>query len=72
MAKKNKFDIAEDNKKFTDKKRKSVVLPFILCLIIAVVIWLYASSTNEDQNQNDPAEASLQCHVTEASGEVSC
>ena len=58
MAKKDRYDVSEGNKR---KRKKKVVLPFILCLLIAIVIWLYASATDEkDSMKNSPSEASLQ------------
>ena len=65
MAKKDRFDMSEENKSFENKKRrKSVVLPFILCLLIAMVIWLYASAKDEkDHAEHTPLEASLATEV---------
>lgn len=68
MAKKDRYDISEENKK---KRKKKVVLPFILCLLIAIVIWLYASATDEKESmKNSPAEASLQNVSMMAIGEI--
>ncbi|MBR2353458.1 MAG: hypothetical protein IKA76_03030 [Clostridia bacterium] len=32
------------------KKKRGVVIPFILCLLIAVAIWLYASANVDEQD----------------------
>ena len=33
------------------KKRKHVVFPFVLCLLIAIAVWLYASAKSEDERE---------------------
>lgn len=54
MSKDTKNNIAEAHRGYsTKKKRKSVVIPFILCLLIAIVVWLYASANSEDKKTDD-------------------
>ena len=33
------------------KKRKHVVFPFVLCLLVAIAVWLYASAKSEDERE---------------------
>ncbi len=49
MSKDTRNNIAEEHRGYaTKKKRKSVVIPFVLCLLIAIVVWLYASANSEE------------------------
>ena len=65
MAKKEKYDVSDGNKSFeNEKKRKGVVLPFLLCLLVAVIVWLYASAVDEKEAQGSvPSETSLSAYA---------
>lgn len=52
------------------KKRKGNVISFILCLLIAVAIWLYASSVQEKkaEEENTPSATALSAETVSNSG----
>ncbi len=56
MSKKRKNEMAHEEDTFVfkrKKKKKGNILPFILCLLIAFVIWLYASYAEEQKEQEE-------------------
>lgn len=52
----------DDGSYVVKKTKKSSVLAFILCLLIAFVIWAYADAT-ESENKAVADSASTQAHV---------
>ena len=49
MSKDTKNRISETNREYAKKERKRVVIPFVLCLLIAIVVWLYATANGDDK-----------------------
>ncbi len=73
--KKNASDTAEthdDGSYVVKKSKKSSILAFIFCLLIAFVIWAYAEATESSEDENAPmsdTSASAAC-ICAVMGEI--
>jgi YbbR domain-containing protein len=52
MSKRKQTDIARDDSSYVAKKPKKFnIFAFILCVLIAFIIWIYASSVEEKNKE---------------------
>ncbi len=65
MSKKEKAELFREEESFVNqKKRKGVIIPFLICLLIAFAIWLYASNAEDEKRKEEEgqgAPATAQC-----------
>ncbi len=51
VSKRDKFIEPDDGTYVVKKSRKSSILAFIVCLLLAFVIWAYAEATDKQKQQ---------------------